>query len=46
MDVGDLLSNIVQGPLEVLIGLVVGVGWGFISACVPHRNEVIILFFK
>ncbi|XP_065223901.1 sodium/hydrogen exchanger 9B2-like isoform X3 [Planococcus citri] len=36
---GDLLSNILQGPLEVLIGLVVGLGWGFISACIPHRNE-------
>lgn len=37
---GYLLSNIAQGPIEVAIGIAVGLGWGFISACIPHRDEV------
>ncbi|XP_065224147.1 sodium/hydrogen exchanger 9B2-like isoform X2 [Planococcus citri] len=36
---GELVSNIIQGPIEVAIGIVVGLGWGFISACIPHRND-------
>ncbi|XP_065223902.1 sodium/hydrogen exchanger 9B2-like isoform X4 [Planococcus citri] len=36
---GDLLSNIIHGPTEVAIGIVVGLCWGFITACIPHRNE-------
>lgn len=41
---GDLLANILQGPVEIAIGLVIGLGWGFIAACIPHRSEVIFTF--
>lgn len=37
---GDVVHLIMHGPIEVTVGLVVGVGWGIIAACVPHRNEV------
>lgn len=34
------MTNVLQGPMEVVIGVVLGLGWGFISAYIPHRNEV------
>lgn len=36
---GDLTHNILHGPIEVGLGLVTGVVWGIIAACIPHRNE-------
>ncbi|KAK7582286.1 hypothetical protein V9T40_013731 [Parthenolecanium corni] len=36
---GDLLQSIIQGPVEIAIGLVAGVIWGIICACFPHREE-------
>lgn len=36
---GDLTSKIVQGPLEVLIGLAWGLIWGLILACFPNRLD-------
>lgn len=41
---GDIVSNIIQGPVEVAIGIAVGFGWGFIAACFPHRNEEHLVF--
>ncbi len=34
------MDNILKGPKEVGLGLVVGLGWGLVAACFPHRNEV------
>ncbi|KAL1458445.1 hypothetical protein WDU94_008599 [Cyamophila willieti] len=36
---GDLTSKIVQGPLEVLIGVVWGLLMGLALACFPHRED-------
>lgn len=36
---GDLTSKIIQGPLEVLIGVAWGIIWGLILACFPHRSD-------
>lgn len=37
---GDLVQNLLHGPIEVTIGIVTGIGWGVIAACFPHRTEV------
>uniref|UniRef100_A0A8D8UTQ0 Sodium/hydrogen exchanger 9B1 n=1 Tax=Cacopsylla melanoneura TaxID=428564 RepID=A0A8D8UTQ0_9HEMI len=36
---GDLTSKIVQGPLELLIGVVWGLVMGLALACFPHRED-------
>ncbi|XP_068084864.1 sodium/hydrogen exchanger 9B2 isoform X3 [Anabrus simplex] len=36
---GDLTQQILQGPLEVVIGLVFGITWGTVIVYVPHRND-------
>ena len=36
----DLTHKLLHGPIEIGIGLVAGVGWGIVAACIPHRNEV------
>lgn len=37
---GDLTQQITQGPKEVILGLVTGIGWGIISSFLPHRDDV------
>ncbi|KAK7590370.1 hypothetical protein V9T40_001983 [Parthenolecanium corni] len=41
---GDLVQNLLHGPIEVTIGIVTGIGWGVIAACFPHRTETNIIF--
>jgi hypothetical protein len=38
--IADLAHKLLQGPIEIGIGLVAGIGWGIVAACFPHRNEV------
>ncbi len=38
--IGDLLQNILHGPIEAAVGLIGGIIWGFISGHVPHHKEV------
>ncbi|XP_073988276.1 sodium/hydrogen exchanger 9B2-like isoform X2 [Rhodnius prolixus] len=36
---GNLVLEIIHGPLEVVVGLLVGIVWGFVAACFPHRKD-------
>ncbi|XP_068084863.1 sodium/hydrogen exchanger 9B2 isoform X2 [Anabrus simplex] len=40
---GDLTQQILQGPLEVVIGLVFGITWGTVIVYVPHRNDSLVV---
>ena len=35
----DLLHLILHGPIEVMIGLGVGSGWGLLARYIPHRGH-------
>lgn len=37
---GDLTHQILQGPTDVIVGLVAGIVWGIISGSLPHRDDV------
>ncbi|XP_065223892.1 putative SLC9B1-like protein SLC9B1P1 [Planococcus citri] len=41
---GNLLSNIIRGPIQVAVGVIIGVVWGFILSVFPHRNENYVVF--
>ncbi|KAK7582285.1 hypothetical protein V9T40_013730 [Parthenolecanium corni] len=36
---GDLMQNILHGPTEIWVGILIGFIGGFLCACFPHRNE-------
>ncbi|KAL1123880.1 hypothetical protein AAG570_001650, partial [Ranatra chinensis] len=36
---GDLVLQILHGPLELVIGLVAGIVWGLVSSVIPHRDD-------
>ncbi|XP_075213979.1 sodium/hydrogen exchanger 9B2-like isoform X2 [Lycorma delicatula] len=41
---GDITQQIFQGPKEVLLGLVTGVGWGILSSFMPHKDDDMVVF--
>lgn len=36
---GDLMQQVLQGPIEMLIGLAFGVFWGLVASFIPHRSD-------
>ncbi|XP_073988269.1 sodium/hydrogen exchanger 9B2-like isoform X1 [Rhodnius prolixus] len=36
---GDLTHQLLQGPLEMVIGLSFGITWGLIASFIPHRDD-------
>uniref|UniRef100_A0A1B6E6M0 Cation/H+ exchanger transmembrane domain-containing protein n=1 Tax=Clastoptera arizonana TaxID=38151 RepID=A0A1B6E6M0_9HEMI len=36
---GEMAHQILQGPLEMVIGLTVGIGWGLLSGLLPHKDD-------
>ncbi|XP_046681985.1 sodium/hydrogen exchanger 9B2-like isoform X2 [Homalodisca vitripennis] len=36
---GDLTHQILQGPTDILVGLVSGILWGIVSGSLPHRDD-------
>lgn len=36
---GDLTQQLMQGPIEMVIGLTFGIAWGLIASFVPHRED-------
>ena len=42
----DLLNLILHGPIEVLIGLSFGTGWGLLAQYIPHRDNRHRIFFR
>ena len=43
---GNLLNLILHGPIELLIGLSFGIGWGLIAQYLPHRDHAHVVFFR
>ncbi|KDR23967.1 Mitochondrial sodium/hydrogen exchanger NHA2 [Zootermopsis nevadensis] len=37
---GDLMQQLVHGPIEVVIGLSFGIGWGILLMFIPHKDDV------
>ena len=37
---GDIMTQILQGPIDLTIGLVSGIVWGLMAGCLPHRDDV------
>lgn len=35
----NLAMEIIHGPLELVLGLLVGIVWGLVAACFPHRKD-------
>lgn len=42
----DLFNLILHGPIEVLIGLSFGTGWGLLAQYIPHRQHNHRIFFR
>lgn len=36
-------QQLLQGPLEMLIGLTAGIVWGLLSAIIPHRDDKLVV---
>lgn len=36
---GNLTQQILQGPLEVVMGLSFGISWGLVAVYIPHKSE-------
>ncbi|XP_054283268.1 sodium/hydrogen exchanger 9B2-like isoform X2 [Macrosteles quadrilineatus] len=41
---GDLTHQILQGPTDVIVGLVAGIVWGIISGSLPHRDDELVVW--
>ena len=37
---GDLTMQIIQGPIALVIGVLFGIIWGYLSRYLPERNDV------
>lgn len=37
---GELINNILHGPIELAAGIAVGLIWGVVAGLVPHKDEV------
>jgi hypothetical protein len=37
---GDLMQQLVHGPIEVVIGVSFGIGWGILLIYFPHKDDV------
>lgn len=37
---GDWEKDAMRGPLEILLGLGIGIIWGLIAGYMPHKSEV------
>ncbi|XP_024086022.1 sodium/hydrogen exchanger 9B2-like isoform X2 [Cimex lectularius] len=36
---GKMLEQLSQGPIEMLLGLVLGIFWGLVAAFIPHKDD-------
>ena len=43
---GNLLDQVLHGPIEILIGLSFGIGWGFLAQYLPHKDHRNVTFFR
>ncbi|XP_054282302.1 sodium/hydrogen exchanger 9B2-like isoform X2 [Macrosteles quadrilineatus] len=39
----DISRQLLQGPLEMLVGLAIGIAWGLLTAVIPHRNDKLVV---
>ncbi|XP_046675876.1 sodium/hydrogen exchanger 9B2-like isoform X3 [Homalodisca vitripennis] len=39
----NLSQQLLQGPLEMVIGLAIGIVWGLLTAVIPHRDDKLVV---
>lgn len=41
---GDITTQILQGPIDLIIGLICGIAWGLMAGCLPHRDDNLVVY--
>lgn len=41
---GDIMTQILQGPVDLIIGLISGIVWGLLAGCLPHRDDNLVVY--
>ncbi|XP_049949549.1 sodium/hydrogen exchanger 9B2-like [Schistocerca serialis cubense] len=43
---GNVTQQLLQGPLEVVLGLGFGIAWGVVSMYIPHRKDPYVVYYR